>query len=275
VPDSTLTTDQSGRASVDVPLRAAYAWRAVGAADVGWQSATSDVLETTRVPSAGLPATAPRPAWTPAQGGGSGLGANAVVTTIPAAVWATMVGRSWHRGCPVGRTSLRLLRVNYWGYDGLRYRGEMVLNAAVVYRASGALTAMYDQGFPIRRMYRVDRFGWSRKLRGANDYASMRADNTSGFNCRSVVNKPWVRSPHASGRSIDLNTWENPYRSRTGLVPNSWWAPRSHPLVAWRTSTHPVVQIWRAWGFRWTYGTSDSQHVDGRSTTTVAGTFSG
>ena len=78
---------------------------------------------------------------------------------------------------------------------------------------------MYDGRYPIRRMYRVDRFGWSKKLHGANDYASMRADNTSAFNCRSVVNKPGVLSPHARGRAVDMNTWENPYRSATGLVP--------------------------------------------------------
>ena len=123
---------------------------------------------------------------------------------------------------------------------------------------------MYNGRYPIRRMYRVDRFGWSKKLHGADDYKSMRADNTSAFNCRSVVNRPGVCSPHARGRAVDINTWENPYRSATGLVPNSWWASRSHPQIAWRSSSHPVVRIWRSHGFRWTYGTGDSQHVDGR-----------
>jgi hypothetical protein len=150
----------------------------------------------------------------------------------------------------------------------------MLLSAAVVSRAAGALRDMYDGRYPIRRMYRVDRFGWSQKLHGANDYASMRADNTSGFNCRSVVNRPSVLSPHARGRAIDVNTWENPYRSATGLVPNSWWASHSHPLVAWRSASHPVVRIWRAHGFRWTYGTGDSQHVDGRQAP-LSGSFTG
>lgn len=133
---------------------------------------------------------------------------------------------------------------------------------------------MYDGRLPIRRMYCVDRFAFSKKLNGADDYASMRADNTSGFNCRSVVNRPGVRSPHARGRAIDVNTWENPYRSATGLVPNSWWAGRSHPRIARRPSSHPVVLIWRAHGFRWTYGSGDSQHVDGRGLP-VAGSFIG
>ncbi len=212
------------------------------------------------------PAKAPRPVGTPAQSRASGGWANAVITRISDSGWRSMVGRSWHRGCPVGRSGLRLLSINYWGFDGYRRRGQMVLSAAVVGRAAAALRDMYNQRFPIRRMYRVDRFGWSKRLQGADDYKSMRADNTSAFNCRSVVNRPGVRSPHATGRAVDINTWENPYRSATGLVPNSWWASRSHPKIAWRSSSHPVVRIWRSHGFRWTYGTGDSQHVDGRRT---------
>ena len=72
-------------------------------------------------------------------------------------------------------------------------------------------------------MYRVDRFGWGHRSRGGDDYASMAAGNTSAFNCRDVVGRPGVRSPHSYGRSLDVNTWENPYRSAQGTVPNTWW----------------------------------------------------
>jgi hypothetical protein len=184
-----------------------------------------------------------------------------------------MRGRTWHRGC-VARSRLRLVQVNYWGFDGYRYRGEMVLLNGVAQRAAAALRDMYDHELPIRRMYREDRFGYSRRLHGANDYASMRADNSSGFNCRTVVNRPGVRSPHATGRALDLNTWENPYRSQTGLVPDSWWAGHSNPRYAWRSASHPVIRIWRSHGFRWTYANVDSQHLDGRSQV-VAGSFIG
>ena len=268
----------AGRVSLAVAPRVDSSWRATGTSNAWWLLAdSSDILSVDNVPQVrpvAYPARAPRPAYTSPQARATGAGARAVITTIPSGVWRTMVGRSWHRGCPLGRTGLRLLRINYWGFDGYRYRGEMVLSAAVVKRAAGALRDMYDGRYPIRRMYRVDRFGWSQKLHGANDYASMRSDNTSGFNCRSVVNKPSVLSPHARGRAIDVNTWENPYRSATGLVPNSWWASRSHPRIAWRSASHPVVRIWRAHGFRWTYGNGDSQHVDGRQAP-LSGSFTG
>ncbi len=210
-----------------------------------------------------LPAGAPRPRINlPDQPHAVGDGAHAVVTRIPNGVWNQMTGRSWHRGCPVGRAGLRLMRINYWDYRGYRHRGELVAHADAMPNMRGALTAMYQRKLPIRSMYRVDRFGWSRRLQGADDYRSMAAGNTSAFNCRSVVGRPGVRSPHAYGRALDLNTWENPYHSSHGWTPNGWWPSRSHPRVAWRSRQHPVVQVMLNHGFRWTYGVQDSQHFD-------------
>jgi hypothetical protein len=268
----------NGTLALRVRPRTDSRWRLRGAAGPWWKAAASSFLTIDNLPPVtpvAYPRAAPHPRSTAAQARATGAGAHPVITRVSSKVWRSMVGRTWHRGCPVGRSRLRLLRVNYWGFDGYRYRGEMVLSSAVVRRAAGALRDMYDGHYPIRRMYRVDHFGYNKALHGGNDYASMRADNTSGFNCRSVVNKPRVLSPHARGRAVDLNTWENPYRSATGLVPDKWWASHSDPRMAWRSSAHPVVRIWRAHGFRWTYGNVDSQHVDGRRTTTVAGTFTG
>ena len=215
-----LRTNSAGKATVAIRPRTDSAWRAIGSAYRWWAKDTSGILRINNVPPispVAYPAKAPKPAWTPSQSRASGAYSNARITKISDSGWRSMVGRSWHRGCPVGRSGLRLLSINYWGFDGYRRRGQMVLSTAVVGRAAAALRDMYNRRFPIRRMYRVDRFGWSKKLQGANDYASMRADNTSAFNCRSVVNRPGVRSPHARGRAVDINTWENPYRSATGL----------------------------------------------------------
>jgi hypothetical protein len=56
----------------------------------------------------------------------------------------------------------------------------------------------------------VDRYG-------GNDNRSMRADNTSAFNCRRVAGTTrW--SEHAYGRAIDINPVENPYVRSDGSV---------------------------------------------------------
>ena len=117
-----------------------------------------------QIAPASYPKAAPRPAATPAQAARHRRRRQRRHHPHP----RTPSGARWRaapgtRGCPVGRSGLRLLRINYWGFDGYRYRGEMVLSTAVARRAAAALRDMYDGRFPIRRMYRVDRFGWSKR----------------------------------------------------------------------------------------------------------------
>ena len=265
---ATLATDPTGQATLTYAPRYDVHLRAVAPAldwVVGAASASRRIDNRPPGRPVRLPAAAPAPrVRLPAQEPAQGAGANAVVSSIPDPVWDRMTGVTWHAGCPVGRPGLRLLRINYWGYDGYRHRGELVVNAGAAGQFVGALSEMYRRRLPIRSMYRVDRFGWSARLRGGDDYSSMASGNTSAFNCRDVVNRPGVRSPHAYGRSLDLNTWENPYRSATGLVPNAWWQSRSDPRVAWRSGSHVVVRLMRSHGFSWTYGTGDTQHFDAR-----------
>ena len=217
-------------------------------------------------PPVRLPREAPRPRVDlPDQRRAVGDGANVVVTAIPDAVWRSMVGRTWHRGCPVGRSGLRLVRANYVDYAGYRRRGELVVASGAAGQFAEVLRAFHQRQVPLRSMYRVDRFGWSDRLHGGDDHRSMAAGNTSAFNCRDVVGRPGVRSPHSYGRSFDINPWENPYRASYGWEPNGWWVGRSHPRVAWRSRRHEVVRILADHGFAWTYGTSDAHHFDART----------
>jgi len=261
-----LRTGPDGRASLTTRPRVDTRWRAK-APRLDWVFGdTSGVHGINNLPPGvpvQLPSAAPRPRINlPNQPHAVGAGPNAHISRVPTGVWNQMTGRTWHRGCPVGRSGLRYLRINYWDYSGYRRRGELVAHASAIGKMAGALAEMYRKKLPIRSMYRVDRFGWSSRVRGGNDYRSMAAGNTSAFNCRDVVGKPGVRSPHAYGRSLDLNTWENPYRSRQGTVPNTWWMGHSHPRVAWRSRSHPVVQVMARHGLRWTYGNGDTQHFD-------------
>ena len=259
-------TGDNGRTTFTLRPRSDSRWQVRGLKQDWVRAAASDGHAVDNLPP-GVPVRLPKGAPSPRvklpkQRHAVGAGPNAVVSTIPTGVWNQMTGITWHRGCPVGRSGLRYLRINYWDYQGYRRRGEMVVNAGAVGQVSRALADMYRAKLPIRSMYRVDRFGYSSRVRGGNDHKSMAAGNTSGFNCRDVVNRPGVRSPHSYGRAIDINTWENPYRSATGLVPNSWWMSRSHPRVAWRSGSHAVVRIMRSNNIRWTYGNGDTQHFD-------------
>ncbi|WP_051485874.1 M15 family metallopeptidase [Nocardioides sp. J54] len=261
-----LTLRSDGTTTTRIAPRGDTRWRVVAPAHPWAARSVSPRHDVDNLPPGkpvSLPGRAPRPrVGLPPQARATGAGPNPVITRIPDKVWRNMVGRSWHRGCPVGRAGLRLLRINYWDFTGYRRRGELVAAASVIRQMSNALADMYRAKLPIRSMYRVDRFGWSGKLNGANDYRSMAADNTSAFNCRWVVGRPGVRSPHSYGRSLDVNPWENPYRSSHGWTPNGWWPSRSHGRVAWRSRQHQVVRIMNGRGLRWTYGYSDLHHFD-------------
>jgi 5-hydroxyisourate hydrolase-like protein (transthyretin family) len=262
----TLQTGGDGRAELRTVPRQDSRWRATAVTRAwvaGDQSAVHRIDNLPPGKPVKLPKAAPSPRTKlPHQGHAVGAGPNVAVTGIPDGVWAQMTGRTWHAGCPVGRDGLRLVRVNYWDYQGYRRRGEIVAAASAAGPMGAALAEMYRRHLPIRAMYRVDRFGWGKRSHGGNDYASMAAGNTSAFNCRDVTGRPGVRSPHSYGRSLDVNTWENPYRSAQGTVPNTWWQGHSHPRVAWRSRSHPVVQIMARHGLRWTYGLGDTQHFD-------------
>ena len=268
-PWRTVRTDERGRAVIRVRPRVDMRWLASVPRQDWLEGARSAVHRIDNLPSGvpvRMPRAAPRPRRSlPPAHRAVGRGAHAVVRRIPDRVWRQMTGVTWHTGCPVGRAGLRLVRINYWGYDGYHRRGELVAAVGSARRIAHALAAMHRRKLPLRALHRVDRFGWSHRLQGGDDYASMAAGNTSAFNCRDVVGRPGVRSPHSWGRSLDLNPWENPYRSSHGWVPNSWWVSRSHPRVAWRSYRHAVVALMARHGLHWTYGRSDAHHFDATS----------
>jgi hypothetical protein len=119
---------------------------------------------------------------------------------------------SWRPGCPVPLWRLRYLRVSFWGFDGKASLGELVVRKSQAWPVVRAFRKLFRARFPIRRMRLVDEYG-------ADDDASMAANNTSGFNCRRVTGgSSW--SEHAYGRAIDINPIQNPYvRGGTVLPP--------------------------------------------------------
>jgi hypothetical protein len=193
-----------------------------------------------------------------------GSGATATIARVPLAVRASMLGLSWHPGCR-SYSSLRYVSVNYWGFDGYRYRGHLVVASTVAKRTAAIFSQLFALKYPIRSIFLPDRYGHHPFGPGADDYASMAADNTYGFNCRYVVGKEdlAIWSPHASGRAIDINTWENPYVSRRGTYPNSWWLPRSRRNAALLRWNSPATRAFTSHGFSWGASYEDYQHFQG------------
>jgi hypothetical protein len=191
-------------------------------------------------------------------------GYHARVQPIPPAIRAQMTGVSWHPGCPVGLSDLRLITLTYRGFDGRDHTGRLIANRD----AAGALVAvfrrLYAAHFPIRRMEPVDRYG-------GDDYRSIEADNTSSFNCRAATGSTrW--SNHAYGRAIDVNPIENPYVSGgTTSHPGSRpYLDRSQRRRGTAYERGALVEAFHAagwgWGGSWSGSVRDYQHfsVNGR-----------
>lgn len=169
-----------------------------------------------------------------------------------------MTGDSWHRGCPVPLSRLRLLKVSHWGFDGRVHRGRLVVHADASREMLTVMRRLFRLHFAIRRMRLVDAYG-------SDDHRSMNADNTSAFNCREVAGSPGVWSRHAYGRAIDVNPVENPYVSGSHVSPAKGESfadrhPRRKGMIA---ANGAVVRIFNrsgwGWGGNWT-GEMDYQH---------------
>jgi D-alanyl-D-alanine carboxypeptidase len=133
--------------------------------------------------------------------------ANPVVQRIPDSQWDRIVAAgAWRPGCPVGRSELRRVRVNYVNFDGNVRRGTLVVNEDIAASTSRIFTRLFEERFPIRRMLPVEHYDGDVNV-------SLAADNTSAYNCRQLnqINAPVMESPHANGRAIDINPRENPW----------------------------------------------------------------
>jgi hypothetical protein len=181
---------------------------------------------------------------------------DAVVGPIDDAVRARMP-HSWRAGCPVSLDELRLVSLDYWGYDGAEKQGELVVHADHAGAIADVFRRLFESRFPIERMQLVDAYG-------GDDFASTADNNTAAFNCRSVVGQPGTWSEHAYGRAIDVNPLVNPYLGEP-RVNDPRLAPyldRSLEAPGMIRAGDAAVGAFTAVGWTWggTWSTPDYQH---------------
>lgn len=167
---------------------------------------------------------------------------------------------TWRPGCPVPLSDLRLLRFNFWGFDGETKRGPMVVNAAVAEDVLWVFGQLFEAEFPMKRVGLTREFKESRLETDPHTHRSV----TASFNCRVVVTPAGAGSTfsqHSYGLAVDVNPLQNPYVSQDGWVRNRF----ARPFVD-RSNEHPgmihdgdvVVQSFTAigweWGGRWSGG---------------------
>lgn len=180
-------------------------------------------------------------------------------TSDVSAVSTAQLGGTWHAGCPVGSSQLRLLQMSYWGFDNRPHLGAMVVNASVVASVIKVFSTLYAARFPIQEMVPESAYA-------GNDNAAAAADDTSGFNCRYAVTPGPPRwSVHAYGEAIDVNDVQNPYIDGTTVIPPAGAAyedrsdVRPGMAVPGGTLVDSFASVGWQWGGRWT-SSPDYQH---------------
>ena len=162
-----------------------------------------------------------------------------------APVSVARLGSSHRTGCPVVSSDLRLVTVTHLGFDGRPRQGELVVHRMQAAAVVTVFRTVYEARFPVQRMETVDRFG-------ADDDASMAANNTSAYNCRRTTGgTSW--SEHAYGTALDLNPVQNPYVSGSFVAPPAGrsYLDRANVRTGMVTGSDVVVRAFAAAGWEW------------------------
>jgi hypothetical protein len=156
-----------------------------------------------------------------------------------------MTGASWHEGCPVGLDELRAIAVRHATPDGGDATGTLIVHADVADAVARAFEDLYAQRFAITKVRPTHEYG-------GDDAASMRDDNTSGFNCRPIGRgREW--SQHAYGRAVDINPLRNPWVRDGSVRPpeGRGWLDRDPSRPGVIVADGPAVRAFAAIGWRW------------------------
>ncbi len=195
-------------------------------------------------------------------GGAVAQQARVAIEAIPDQVWRNMQGKSWRADLPCpGRADLALLTIPYRDFLGEQRSGSLIVARSVARDVASAFQEIFDSGrFRIAKMRLIDEYGGS-------DDASIDDNNTSAFNCRTVVGSRRL-SKHALGLAVDINPVQNPYIDASGTAPRAGRAyDEAHERKAGITGlitrgdvvTRAFARIGWSWGgnFR---NTKDYQH---------------
>ncbi|HEX6312951.1 MAG TPA: M15 family metallopeptidase [Acidimicrobiia bacterium] len=237
-------------------LRAVLATGALAVVAACTDATTSEMRRSEPAAPAPAPSTAPTTTAAPPMTAAPPV-FDGAVTPIDDTTRARM-SASWRPGCPVPLEELRLLTLDHWGYDGAEHPGELVVHADHAQAVLGVFATLFEARYPIERVRLVDEYG-------GDDAASTRANNTAGFNCRSVVGRPGAWSEHAFGRAIDLNPLVNPYALDPNLADPALaqYLDRSLDVPGMVRPGDRAVEAFAAigwaWGGTWSDG-PDYQH---------------
>lgn len=129
---------------------------------------------------------------------------------LPSHIKKKITGVSYRKNPHIRYQDLRYVKVRHYDFNGKIQNGELIVNRKIARKTVKIFYELYKIRYPIAQIKLVDEYG-------ANDEKSMRANNTSAFNYRTVAGTDKL-SKHALGLAIDINPRINPYINRNGIL---------------------------------------------------------
>lgn len=189
-------------------------------------------------------------------------------TEITPEIFARIKGKSFAEGCTTPLSDLRYLKVLHTDAEGRILLGEIICNKAISRDLLDIFRELFNAGYAIERMTLIDNYG-------ADDQASMTANNSSAFNFRYVSGTRKL-SNHSRGLAIDINPLYNPYvrrlNSKSPVVEPAAAAPyadRSKPSAYRLTKGDLCHRLFTSRGFIWGGDwktVKDYQHFEKKAT---------
>lgn len=171
------------------------------------------------------------------------------IRALPDDVFAMMQGRSYRKGCPVPRGSLRYLLCLHKDRDGNILVGEMVASELIADDLLDIFRELYINSYPIEKMRLPDY--WE-----AADEDVMRDNCSSCFNFRRIGGTGKL-SRHSMGMAVDINPLYNPFchtvNGRAVVEPAAAgaYADRAADFPYKIEPDDLCVRLFKAHGFTW------------------------
>ena len=132
-----------------------------------------------------------------------------------------------------------LLDIPYLSFEEDIRTGQLVIHIDLVKEIELIFKELLERKFPIEKMVPVAVFNW-------NDNTSMAANNTSGFNYRTIFGTMRF-SHHATGRAIDINPALNPYVRGVFIAPPG----AVYDTKVRGTVTEEIAELFKKRGWEW------------------------
>jgi len=155
----------------------------------------------------------------------------------------------------------RLISVKYLSFDNKIHQGQLVIDKDLTDDIEFAFKEALNANFPIHSVIPISHNAF-RKNGQWDDNLSMEANNSSGFNYRTIMGTRNL-SMHAGGRAVDINPVQNPYITRVITLPvNSSYNPEAAgALTKDSIIVKTLISRGWVWGGNWT-ALKDYQHFE-------------